>query len=108
MRPIGLMSPIIEPSKLMDDIIIHGNIVDKADAKISIYDHGCLYGDGVIEGILLYSGKVFKHREHIDRLYESARAILLEIPLTPDQMMAAVEQTTRAFAKKDGYIRLVV
>jgi len=92
----------------MAAIYLNGKIVDKADAKVSVYDHGFLYGDGVFEGIRLYSGKVFKHREHIDRLYESARAILLEIPLTPDQMMAAVQQTTKAFAKKDGYIRLVV
>lgn len=92
----------------MAAIYLNGKIVDRADAKISVYDHGFLYGDGVFEGIRLYSGKVFKHREHIDRLYESARAILLEIPLAPDQMMAAVEQTTKAFAKKDGYIRLVV
>ena len=92
----------------MAAIYLNGKIVDKADAKISVYDHGFLYGDGVFEGIRLYSGKVFKHREHIDRLYESARAILLDIPLTPDQMMAAVEQTAKAFAKKDGYIRLVV
>jgi branched-chain amino acid aminotransferase len=92
----------------MAAIYINGKIIDKADAKISVYDHGFLYGDGVFEGIRLYSGKVFKHREHIYRLYESARAIMLDIPLTPDQMMAAVEQTAKAFGKKDGYIRLVV
>src|SRR5258705_2888531 len=102
------MGPIPQkPSNTMAAIYINGKIVDKADAKISVYDHGFLYGDGVFEGIRLYSGKVFKHREHIDRLYESARAILLDIPLTLDQMMAAVEQTAKAFAKKDGYIRLV-
>src|SRR4051794_7685481 len=92
----------------MAAININGKIVDKANAKVSVYDHGFLYGDGVFEGIRLYSGKVFKHREHIDRLYESARAILLDIPMTPAQMMAAVEQTVKAFGKPDGYIRLVV
>src|SRR5713101_1326604 len=92
----------------MAAIYINGKIVDKADAKISVFDHGFLYGDGVFEGIRVYAGKVFKHREHIDRLYESARAILLDIPMTRDQMMAAVDQTVKAAAKKEGYIRLVV
>src|SRR5712692_3156290 len=97
-----------KPSTAMAAIYLNGKIVNKADAKVSVYDHGFLYGDGVFEGIRVYSGKVFKHREHIDRLYESARAILLDIPMTPDQMMAAVEQTVKAANKKDGYIRLVV
>src|SRR5437867_2954758 len=90
-------------------IYMDGRFVTKREeASVSIFDHGFLYGDGVFEGIRVYSGKVFKHREHIDRLYESARAILLDIPLTREQMMAAVEQTVRAFGKPDGYIRLVV
>jgi branched-chain amino acid aminotransferase len=87
---------------------INGQLIDKADAKISVYDHGLLYGDGVFEGIRVYSGKVFKHQEHIDRLFESAKAIALTIPTTPDKLMAAVEETVAANKKVDGYIRLIV
>jgi branched-chain amino acid aminotransferase len=89
-------------------IYINGKLYDKADAKISVYDHGLLYGDGVFEGIRVYAGKVFRLKEHIERLYESARAIFLECPLSPQQMAEAVESTVRANAKKEGYIRLVV
>lgn len=92
----------------MASVYINGKIVDKSEAKVSVYDHGFLYGDGVFEGIRIYSSRVFKHREHIDRLYESARAILLEIPMSREAMMEAVEQTVKASGKKDGYIRLVV
>ena len=87
---------------------INGTLFDKLDAKVSVYDHGLLYGDGVFEGIRVYSGRVFKHREHIDRLYESAKAILLTIPITPDEMIKAVEDTVQANKKIDGYIRLIV
>lgn len=87
---------------------INGQFFDKLDAKVSVYDHGLLYGDGVFEGIRIYSGKVFKHREHIERLYDSAKAIALTIPLSPEQMMKAVEDTVAANKKVDGYIRLIV
>lgn len=87
---------------------INGQLFDKYDAKISVYDHGLLYGDGVFEGIRIYAGKVFKHHEHIDRLFESAKAIALTIPLTPEQVMKAVEDTVAANKKVDGYIRLIV
>src|SRR3954451_8902428 len=87
---------------------LNGKLVDKADARISVYDHGFLYGDGVFEGIRIYAGKVFKLREHIDRLYDSARAIWLDIPLTREQMIEATLQTVKANNKQDGYIRLVV
>ena len=87
---------------------INGKLYDKADAKISVYDHGLLYGDGVFEGIRVYGGKVFRLQEHIDRLYDSARAIYLEIPLTPKQMAEAVESTVRANNKQEGYIRLII
>ena len=87
---------------------INGKFYDKLDAKISVYDHGVLYGDGVFEGIRVYSGKVFKHKEHIERLYESAKAILLTIPISPDEMTRAVEETVRVNQKVDGYIRLIV
>src|SRR6516164_6221 len=89
-------------------VYINGKLVDKADAKVSVYDHGLLYGDGVFEGIRVYSGKVFRLHEHIDRLYESARHIALEIPIGREQMTQAVLDTVKANAKQDGYIRLVV
>lgn len=92
----------------MPSIYINGQLVPKEDAKISVYDHGLLYGDGVFEGIRVYGGRVFLHQEHTDRLYESARAIRLEIPLAKQQMMAAVEQTVAANKIQDGYVRLVV
>jgi branched-chain amino acid aminotransferase len=89
-------------------VYINGKLYDKADAKISVYDHGLLYGDGVFEGIRVYSGKVFRLREHVDRLYESARSIRLEIPMSREQMVEAVLSTVQANEKRDGYIRLVV
>jgi branched-chain amino acid aminotransferase len=89
-------------------VYINGQLYDKAEAKISVYDHGLLYGDGVFEGLRIYHGKVFRLKEHIDRLYESARAIRLEIPLTPEHMTQAVKETVRANDKKNGYVRLVV
>lgn len=87
---------------------INGKFFDKLDAKVSVYDHGLLYGDGIFEGIRIYSGKVFKHKEHIDRLYESAKSIMLTIPIPPDEMMNAVEETVKINNKVDGYIRLIV
>jgi branched-chain amino acid aminotransferase len=92
----------------MPRVYLNGQFVDKEEAKVSVYDHGLLYGDGVFEGIRVYNGKVFKHKEHIDRLYESARHILLEIPLSPAEMTKAVEDTVRENKKVEGYIRLIV
>jgi branched-chain amino acid aminotransferase len=89
-------------------IYIDGEFYPKSEAKISIYDHGFLYGDGVFEGIRAYNGIVFKLREHIDRLYQSAKAILLEIPLEKEEMIKAVLETLRKNNLKDAYIRLVV
>jgi branched-chain amino acid aminotransferase len=89
-------------------IYINGKLYDKADAKISVYDHGLLYGDGVFEGIRIYGGKVFRLREHLNRLYEGGRSIRLEIPLNREQMEDAVKSTVEANNKRDGYIRLVV
>jgi branched-chain amino acid aminotransferase len=89
-------------------IHLGGRLVDEADARISVFDHGLLYGDGVFEGIRVYGGRVFLHRQHIDRLYESAKAIRLVIPMTPAEMMSAVEETVKANGIDDGYIRLVV
>ncbi|HVV99730.1 MAG TPA: aminotransferase class IV, partial [Planctomycetaceae bacterium] len=89
-------------------IYLNGELVSKDDAKISVYDHGLLYGDGVFEGIRVYGAKVFLLPDHIDRLYESARAIRLEIPMSKAEMTAAVEKTVAANGIRDGYIRLVI
>jgi branched-chain amino acid aminotransferase len=85
-----------------------GKLVDQNDAKVSIYDHGLLYGDGVFEGIRVYNGKVFEADAHLRRLYDSAKAIRLTIPLTPEQFKAAIEQTFRANNFTDCYIRAVI
>jgi branched-chain amino acid aminotransferase len=87
---------------------INGKLFDKADAKISVYDHGLLYGDGVFEGIRVYHGKVFRLKEHLERLYDSARSILLEIPMGRDELTKAVEETVKVNERRDGYIRLIV
>ncbi len=92
----------------MSKVYINGTLYDKEDAKVSVYDHGLLYGDGVFEGMRSYGGKVFRLAEHIRRLYDSARAIWLEIPITQEQMAEAVNQTLAANNLVDGYIRLVV
>jgi branched-chain amino acid aminotransferase len=87
---------------------IDGKLYDKDDAKISVYDHGLLYGDGVFEGIRVYGGRVFECDAHLRRLYDSAKAIRLKIPATPEQLRAAMEQTVKANGFADCYIRLVV
>jgi branched-chain amino acid aminotransferase len=89
-------------------IYINGKLYDKEDAKISVYDHGLLYGDGVFEGLRSYGGKVFRLKEHLDRLWNSAKAIWLEIPMTREAMAQAVNDTLRVNGIQDGYIRLVV
>ena len=89
-------------------IYIDGRYYDKADARVSVFDHGFLYGDGIFEGIRVYNGRVFKLREHIDRLYRSAQAILLKIPMDSTAMEKAVLDTVQLNKKKNGYIRLIV
>jgi branched-chain amino acid aminotransferase len=89
-------------------IYLDGKFCSERDAKVSVFDHGLLYGDGVFEGIRAYHGRVFKLKEHVDRLYYSAKAILLNIPMTHAEMMGAVVETCRKNKLKDGYIRLVV
>lgn len=89
-------------------IYLNGKIVDEKDAKISVFDHGLLYGDGVFEGIRSYNGLVFRLKEHIDRLYESAHTIMLDISISKKQLIDAVISTLRANNLKDAYIRLVV
>ncbi|MFO8008089.1 MAG: branched-chain-amino-acid transaminase [Candidatus Brocadiia bacterium] len=89
-------------------VYVNGELVDKEDARISVYDHGLLYGDGVFEGIRAYGGKVFRGGEHVARLYDSARAIALDIPIGPEQMVEAIETTLEANGLRDAYIRVVV
>jgi len=89
-------------------IYINGTFYDKEDAKISVYDHGLLYGDGVFEGMRSYGGKVFRLDDHLERLWFSAKAIWLEIPSTNQQMADAVNETLAKNKIQDGYIRLVV
>ncbi|NLK42632.1 MAG: branched-chain-amino-acid transaminase [Planctomycetes bacterium] len=83
-------------------------LVDEKDAVISVFDRSLLYGDGVFEGIRVYSGKVFELKAHLDRLYESASVIRLPIGMTQEQMSQAIETTVKANAIQDGYIRLIV
>ena len=89
-------------------VYIDGQFLAKSDAKISVFDHGLLYGDGVFEGIRSYNGRVFKLDEHLKRLYESAKAILLNISLSVEEMEAAVLATLRENNLRDAYIRLIV
>ncbi|MFA5144610.1 MAG: branched-chain-amino-acid transaminase [Candidatus Omnitrophota bacterium] len=89
-------------------IYINGKFYEKNKAKISVFDHGLLYGDGVFEGIRSYNRLVFKLKEHIDRLFESAQSIMLKIPLTRGQMIKAVVAALKANNLKDAYIRLIV
>lgn len=89
-------------------IYIDGQWYSKENAKISVFDHGLLYGDGVFEGLRSYGGKVFRMKEHLDRLYDSARSIFLTVPISPEVMEAAVYETLRLNNLTDGYVRLIV
>ncbi|OLA99894.1 MAG: branched-chain-amino-acid transaminase [Verrucomicrobia bacterium 13_2_20CM_54_12] len=89
-------------------IYIDGKFYSEANAKISVFDHGLLYGDGIFEGIRFYNGRVFRLEEHLHRLWDSARSICLEIPMTMRNMTEAVLETIRQNHLRDGYIRLLV
>ncbi len=89
-------------------IYINGAFVSKADAKVSVFDHGFLYGDGVFEGIRAYNGKVFELDEHLRRLYKSAHVITLKIPLAMEELKNALLETLRINKLQDAYIRLIV
>ena len=89
-------------------IYINGKFFDKENARVSVFDHGLLYGDGVFEGIRSYKRRVFKLKEHIDRLFESAQSIMLKIPLTKEQIIKAVVETIKINKLDDAYIRLIV
>jgi branched-chain amino acid aminotransferase len=89
-------------------IWLNDRLVDESEAKISVFDHGLLYGDGVFEGIRVYSGRIFEFDAHLDRLYRSAKAIRLELPMSREKIIEATEKTVGANGFYDGYIRLVV
>ncbi len=89
-------------------VYLNGELVEKDQAKVSVFDHGYLYGDGVFEGIRAYDGVIFKLKEHLDRLYRSAHMIMLEIPLTKEEMQEAIVRTMKANNLRDAYIRVVV
>ncbi|HXE53294.1 MAG TPA: branched-chain-amino-acid transaminase [Tepidisphaeraceae bacterium] len=91
------------PSKIWID----GRLVDKADAKVSVYDHGLLYGDGIFEGIRAYNGKIFECEAHLDRFLQSAKGIRLTLPMSREQLRAAMEETIKGNGFTDCYIRLV-
>ncbi|MFZ5800290.1 MAG: branched-chain-amino-acid transaminase [Candidatus Omnitrophota bacterium] len=89
-------------------VYINGKLYDKADAKISVFDHGFLYGDGVFEGIRVYNRLIFKMKEHIERLFESAHTLMLKIPLSSAEIIKATIETLKANALDNAYIRLIV
>jgi branched-chain amino acid aminotransferase len=89
-------------------VYLDGQWSDRENAKISVYDHGLLYGDGVFEGMRVYNGRTFKLREHLDRLYDSAKAILLEIPMTREEMARITEEGVRRAGLNEGYLRHIV
>ena len=89
-------------------VYINGKFYEKDDAKVSVFDHGFLYGDGIFEGIRLYSGNVFKLPKHIDRLFRSAKALCLDLPWSKQEIIDAVCESCRVNGLTDGYIRLVV
>src|SRR6201998_456551 len=89
-------------------IYIDGNFYSEMDAKVSVFDHGLLYGDGIFEGIRFYNGRVFRLEEHLERLWASAPAICLEIPMSQRAMTEALLETIRKNDLRDGYIRLLV
>ena len=89
-------------------IYLDGKFVPEADAKVSVFDHGLLYGDGIFEGIRFYNGRVFRLEEHLERLWDSARSICLEIPMSVREMSEALLATSRENDLRDGYVRLLV
>jgi len=101
------MSDSVRPDPNLK-VFLDGQIVPVEQAKISVFDHGLLYGDGVFEGIRAYNGVVFQEEAHVRRLYDSAKAIYLEIPMTPEQFKQAIHDTLQANNLKDAYIRACV
>lgn len=89
-------------------VYINGELIPESDAKVTVYDHGLLYGDGAFEGIRVYSGKVFKLREHIARLYRSAHALMINLPIEQEEMVQGVLNTLRTNEIADGYVRITI
>jgi branched-chain amino acid aminotransferase len=89
-------------------VYVDGEWVPKSRASVSVFDHGLLYGDGVFEGIRVYNGVIFRFKEHLERLYSSAKSIRLQLPLSPEEMTRAIVETVKRNGLKDAYIRLVV
>ena len=89
-------------------IYMNGQLVDREDAKVSVFDHGFLYGDGIFEGIRLYNGKVFRAKKHMDRLWDSAKTLDIKIPISKEEMLDAIYKTCQANNFTDAYIRLIV
>lgn len=89
-------------------VYIDGQLFPEKEAKVSVFDHGLLYGDGIFEGIRFYDGRVFRCQEHIDRLFHSAKAIALDMIWTKEEVTAAMMETIRANGLRDGYVRLVI
>ena len=97
-----------KPAAKASQIYIDGKFYAEADAKVSVFDHGLLYGDGIFEGIRFYNSRVFRLEEHLERLWDSARSILLEIPMSQRAMTEALLETIRQNDLREGYIRLIV
>src|SRR5262249_27569706 len=95
-------------SSMEQSIYLNGAFVSRSEAKVSVFDHGYLYGDGVFEGIRAYDGRVFRLQEHVERLFHSARGIMLAIPDTPEEIRDIVLETCRRNGIESGYIRVVV
>src|ERR1700757_4654717 len=89
-------------------IYVDGKFYSEANAKVSVFDHGLLYGDGIFEGIRFYNGRVFRLAEHLDRLWDSARSICLDVPMTKQAMTEALLEAIRTNNLRDGYVRLIV
>ncbi len=106
--PLRVQTKPLSENPLASKVYINGTFFDKEDARISVFDHGLLYGDGVFEGLRSYCGKVFRLQEHLERLFESARAIHLQIPMTIDSLADAVNEALKVNGIDDGYVRLVV
>ncbi|MGZ5002032.1 MAG: aminotransferase class IV, partial [Chthoniobacterales bacterium] len=105
-RPADETTRASAPKELT--IFLDGKFVPEAEAKVSVFDHGLLYGDGIFEGIRFYNGRVFRLEEHTDRLWDSARSICLEIPMSKEAMNEALLETIRKNGLHDGYIRQIV
>ncbi len=107
-QPKEKTAPAAKKTPKSLQIYIDGEFHDQANAKVSVFDHGLLYGDGVFEGIRFYNGRVFRMEEHMDRLWESARSICIEIPLSRRELDEALLETIRQNGLNDGYVRLIV